>query len=89
MGRLIKYTFIFYTYETKGVIFSGVKNIVIELNDPKERINTDTDETYRRKLKILPSIHEVFWNMEFVLLLKLKPHAFKEDKDNINDTPTK
>lgn len=27
--------------------------------------------------------------MEFVLLLKLKPHAFKEDKDNINDTPTK
>lgn len=44
MGRLIKYTFIFYTYETKGVIFSGVKNIVIELNDPKERINTDTDE---------------------------------------------
>lgn len=35
-------------------LFSVVKNIMIEMSDPKEGINTNTDDYYRRKLKNLP-----------------------------------
>lgn len=69
-------------------LFSVVKNIMIKISVLKEGIITDTDDYYRRKLKILPNIQQRFCCTISELMFKLKT-IFKEDKDNINDKPTK